>query len=45
MYYIGIDPFTKQKVYIDKDLRDREMQRASMQFFVPEDHFDARRIV
>jgi len=27
MYYTGIDPFTKQAVYIAKGLRDRRMQR------------------
>jgi hypothetical protein len=32
MYYIGIEPFTKQEVYIAKGLRDRKMQRALMQF-------------
>ncbi len=35
MYYTGIDPFTKQEVYIARGLRDRKMQRALMQFFKP----------
>src|SRR5437762_6792166 len=33
MYYTGIDPFTKQEVYIARTLRDRKLQRALMQFF------------
>ncbi len=42
MYYTGIDPFTKQAVYIAKGLRDRKMQRALMQFFKPENYFAVR---
>ncbi len=42
MYYTGIDPFTKQQVYIAKGLRDRKMQRALMQFFKPENYFAVR---
>jgi uncharacterized radical SAM protein YgiQ len=42
MYYTGIDPFTKQEVYIAKGLRDRKMQRALMQFFKPENYFEVR---
>ena len=33
MYYTGIDPFTRQEVYVAKGLRDRKMQRALMQLF------------
>jgi hypothetical protein len=43
MYYIDIDPFTKQEVYIAKGLRDRKMQRALMQFFKPENYFEVRK--
>jgi hypothetical protein len=39
MYYPSIDPFAKQAVYIDRNLRDRKMQRALMQFFKPENWF------
>jgi hypothetical protein len=39
MYYTGIDPFTKQEVYIARNLRDRKLQRALMQFFKPENYF------
>ncbi|HZU37002.1 MAG TPA: YgiQ family radical SAM protein [Gemmataceae bacterium] len=42
MYYTGIDPFTKQEVYVAKGLRDRKMQRALMQFFKPENWFSVR---
>jgi hypothetical protein len=36
MYYTGQDPFTKQPVYVARDLRNRKLQRALMQFFKPE---------
>ena len=39
MFYTGIDPFTKQKVYVAEHLKDRKMQRALMQFFKPENYF------
>jgi hypothetical protein len=42
LYYTGIDPFTKQQVYVAKGLRDRKMQRALMQFFKPENWFTVR---
>ncbi len=42
MYYAGIDPFTKQEVFIAKGIRDRKMQRALMQFFKPENWFTVR---
>src|SRR5947208_10696109 len=42
LYYTGIDPFTKQEVYVAKGLRDRKMQRAMMQFFKPENWFTVR---
>src|SRR5438477_5928664 len=40
MYYTGIDPFTKQAVYVANQLRDRRMQRALLQFFKPENWFE-----
>jgi uncharacterized radical SAM protein YgiQ len=43
LYYTGIDPFTKQEVYVAKNLRDRKMQRALMQFFKPENYFEVRK--
>src|SRR5881275_751308 len=42
LYYTGIDPFTKQEVYVARNLRDRKMQRALMQFFKPENYFMVR---
>jgi hypothetical protein len=36
VFYTGIDPFTKQKVYVTQHLRDRKLQRALMQYFKPE---------
>jgi uncharacterized radical SAM protein YgiQ len=43
MYHTGIDPFTRQEVYVARGLRDRKMQRALMQFFKPENYFEVRR--
>lgn len=42
MYYTGIDPFTKKPVYIARQLRDRKLQRALLQFFKPENYFEVR---
>ena len=42
MYYTGIDPFTQKEVYITRNLRDRKMQRALLQFFKPENYFEVR---
>jgi hypothetical protein len=42
IYYTGIDPFTRQQVYVARGLRDRKMQRALMQFFKPENWFTVR---
>src|SRR5205823_5897432 len=38
----GIDPFTGQEDYVAKNLRDRKLQRALMQFFKPENYFMVR---
>ena len=43
MYYTGIDPFTKEEVYIARQLRDRRMQRALLQFLKPENYFEVRK--
>jgi hypothetical protein len=42
MYYTGIDPFTKKPVEISRQLRDRKLQRALMQFFKPANYFEVR---
>jgi hypothetical protein len=43
MYYTGIDPFTKEAVYVARNLSDRKLQRALMQFFKPENYFEVRK--
>ncbi|MEI7852267.1 MAG: YgiQ family radical SAM protein [Planctomycetota bacterium] len=43
MYYTGIDPMTGEQVYIAKNIRDRKMQRALLQFFKPENYFEVRK--
>jgi uncharacterized radical SAM protein YgiQ len=42
MYYTGINPFTGKKVHIARQLRDRKLQRALLQFFKPENYFEIR---
>jgi hypothetical protein len=43
MYYTGIDPFSKQAVYVARALRDRKLQRALLQFFKPENYLEVRK--
>lgn len=38
VYYTGYNPFTKEKVYIPKTHKEKSMQRALLQFNVPENH-------
>jgi hypothetical protein len=42
MWYAGIESFTKKPVTIARNLRDRKLQRALMQFFKPENYFLVR---
>jgi len=42
MYYTGIDPMSLKEVNISKKLKDRQMQRALLQFFKPENWFEVR---
>ncbi len=42
MYYTGLDPFSKQPVYVARHLRDRKLQHALMQSFKPENYFAVR---
>jgi radical SAM superfamily enzyme YgiQ (UPF0313 family) len=42
MFYTGLDPFTKKPVTIAKNMRDRKLQRALMQFFKPANWFTVR---
>jgi Domain of unknown function (DUF3362) len=43
VYLTGIDPFTKQEVYIASYLRDRKLQKALLQFFKPGNYFEVRK--
>ncbi len=36
MYYTGIDPLTKKKVYCTTDYKEKQLQRALLQFYKPE---------
>ncbi len=42
MWYTGLDPITKQPVKVARNLKDRKLQRALMQFFKPENYFEVR---
>jgi uncharacterized radical SAM protein YgiQ len=42
MYHTGLDPFTMKKVYVARQMQDRRMQRALLQFFKPENYFEVR---
>ncbi|MCX7665246.1 MAG: YgiQ family radical SAM protein [Gemmataceae bacterium] len=42
MWYTGIDPMTGKEVKVARNLRDRKLQRALMQFFKPENWFEVR---
>ena len=36
MYFTGIDPFTKRPVYVARTPHEKELQRALLQYFLPE---------
>lgn len=38
MYYTGINPLTNEKVYVPKEHKEKSMQRALLQFSVPENY-------
>ena len=38
MYYTGIDPFTEKEVYVAREQKEKNMQRALLQFNVPENY-------
>jgi len=42
MYYAGIDPFSGEEVHVARQLRDRKLQRALLQYFKPENYFEVR---
>jgi uncharacterized radical SAM protein YgiQ len=43
MYHTGLDPMTMRPVHTVHKLRDRKVQRALMQFFLPENYFAVRK--
>ena len=43
MYWTGLDPMTMKPVETVHKLKDRQVQRALMQFFKPENYFTVRR--
>lgn len=43
MYYTGLDPRTMEKIYVPRNPREKEKQRALMQFFIPQYAKSARR--
>ena len=38
MYYTGIDPFTNENVYVPRDPHEKAMQRALMQYRLPQNY-------
>ena len=45
MYHTGLDPMTMKPVVVARGLRDRQAQRALLQFFAPENYFQVRKIL
>lgn len=43
MYYTGLDPRTMQQVYVPRSMREKEMQRALIQYYMPQYRDKARR--
>ena len=42
MYYTGVDPLSGDEVYVPRGERQRRLQRAVLQFFLPENYADVR---
>jgi hypothetical protein len=36
MFYTGLDPLTMEEVYVPRDMEEKQMQRALLQFDIPE---------
>lgn len=36
MYYTGLDPYTMENVYVAKDSHEKALQRALLQYFIPQ---------
>lgn len=43
IFYTGIDPLTMENVYVPKDTEERKMQRALLQYWMPENREYARK--
>lgn len=43
MYYTGLDPYTMKKIPVARNLKDRRVQRALLQYFKPENWFEVRK--
>ena len=39
MFYTELDPYTLEKVYVPKDPKDKAMQRAMLQYFLPQNKY------
>jgi uncharacterized radical SAM protein YgiQ len=42
MYYTGLDPYTMKPVPVARKMKERQMQRALLQYFKPENWFEVR---
>ncbi|MDO5554876.1 MAG: YgiQ family radical SAM protein, partial [Planctomycetia bacterium] len=42
MYYTGLNPFTGEKVYVPRGLRERRLQRALLFYYRPENYHDVK---
>lgn len=42
MYYTGVDPLSSEEVFVPRGDRARRLQRALLQFFMPENYVDVR---
>ncbi len=38
MYYTGLDPYTMEPVYVAKNPQEKALQRALLQYFIPQNH-------
>ncbi|MDO5582245.1 MAG: YgiQ family radical SAM protein, partial [Planctomycetia bacterium] len=42
IYYTGLDPFTEEKIYVPRGLRERRLQRALLMYYRPEYYHDVK---
>lgn len=45
MYYTGYDPRTMKKVYVPRSKKEREQQRKLLQFYLPANYDDIRKVL